>query len=838
VTTSCLLRSAVSTALLVVGSVGKYGQTGASPAVETFEGPVSSWVVNADTAGGGTVEQTTARAAAGLASARVATVGAGDRAQVRVNFSDPAAAHTWAERPGTWFWQRTSVYVPSSAVAQLGTNHYVTLAGVWPSSPNTYGGFLRVRQGGALSVLGFRDWDNAPFEFPVYGTLPLDRWFQLELGLHSQAGPGVKRAFAFLIDGDFYGWYHQGRMKSETYDRAAVGVLNTNTSSPFELFVDDWGAPGTNALPTGPDNRSTAPVQEQDYRNRSGVQWQIDWTTWGNNLRLDPQFGLYSASDRLQSGRNIDRTDVSNGWAEIEIDWPRGTPPMQPTGYFGPMVGFRKEINREQNLEVIPIGGGGGQVDLVLQAWDGYGPVFLAQWPMPMNASGTSAIPEPGDIIRARWQQVTPATLEIRASYFDASGSTWHTDVIDGVYTLSSINGINYFDGHHTASSVTIDSIYYSIRRYRLGTADTDPDSSGCTATISAASESFDSNGGTAMTTVTSPAGCAWTAVSHASWITVTEGASGTGNGTVSYSVAPNPTGATRTGTITIAGQTLTVTQTGITCSYTVSPTSVSLDASAATGTVSVGAAAGCTWTAVSNDGWMTVTAGNAGSGDGTASYSVAANSSPSPRTGSLTVAGQGVAISQEGAPEAPPPSSPVTLSLQVDAPPDDVNEVNNTLTSNATTLWLGNAGSTSTSYAGFAFGNVTIPAGATINSARLEVYSSQDQWITLAFSIAADQTGNSAPFASANRPSQRIQTTARVSHSSNVRWLPNTWYVLEEMKAVIQEIIDRPDWQPGNRLSIIIKGSSTGTWGRKFIGSVEAGATKAPKLVVTYTTN
>ncbi len=54
---------------------------------------------------------------------------------------------------------------------------------------------------------------------------------------------------------------------------------------------------------------------------------------------------------------------------------------------------------------------------------------------------------------------------------------------------------------------------------------------------------------------------CTWTAVSNnTSWITVTGGATGTGNGTVTYSISAN-TGAARTGTITIGGQLFTVTQ-------------------------------------------------------------------------------------------------------------------------------------------------------------------------------------------------------------------------------------------------------------------------------------
>jgi hypothetical protein len=56
---------------------------------------------------------------------------------------------------------------------------------------------------------------------------------------------------------------------------------------------------------------------------------------------------------------------------------------------------------------------------------------------------------------------------------------------------------------------------------------------------------------------------CAWTAVSRSSWISITSGASGVGNGQVAYTVARNTTGATRTSGLLIAGQGVTITQSG-----------------------------------------------------------------------------------------------------------------------------------------------------------------------------------------------------------------------------------------------------------------------------------
>src|SRR5262249_51591445 len=85
-----------------------------------------------------------------------------------------------------------------------------------------------------------------------------------------------------------------------------------------------------------------------------------------------------------------------------------------------------------------------------------------------------------------------------------------------------------------------------------------------CTFSLSPSSASPAAAATTGSVTVTASATtCAWTAASNASWITITAGSSGTGNGTVTYSVAAN-TGAARSGTMTIAGQTFTASQAGV----------------------------------------------------------------------------------------------------------------------------------------------------------------------------------------------------------------------------------------------------------------------------------
>lgn len=58
---------------------------------------------------------------------------------------------------------------------------------------------------------------------------------------------------------------------------------------------------------------------------------------------------------------------------------------------------------------------------------------------------------------------------------------------------------------------------------------------------------------------VSAPGGCAWIAQSSAAWIHTSS--AGSGDGWADYVVEANPTGALRTGTLTVAGQRYTVTQ-------------------------------------------------------------------------------------------------------------------------------------------------------------------------------------------------------------------------------------------------------------------------------------
>ncbi len=186
--------------------------------------------------------------------------------------------------------------------------------------------------------------------------------------------------------------------------------------------------------------------------------------------------------------------------------------------------------------------------------------------------------------------------------------------------------------GPPRAGTITIAGLHFSVTQ-----------SEGCTYSIAPNAFNAPSSGGTQTVTVTAGAACPWTAMSDASWISVSA-AGGTGSGSVVVNVAPT-SGPTRTGTVAIAGQTLTVTQ-GEGCTFAISPDSQSVPSSGGNGSVAVAASSGCGWSASSNQPWITISSGGSGTGNGTVTFSVAASNGPG-RTGTLTIAGYTFTVNQ-----------------------------------------------------------------------------------------------------------------------------------------------------------------------------------------------
>lgn len=171
---------------------------------------------------------------------------------------------------------------------------------------------------------------------------------------------------------------------------------------------------------------------------------------------------------------------------------------------------------------------------------------------------------------------------------------------------------------------------------------------SACTFAVTPSSRTVAATGGGEAFDVETAAGCSWTAVSNAPWLSVTAGASGSGNGRVTFSAAANQ-GDARTGTLAIAGTLVSVNQPATACAFSVAPGSASFGSAGGTASFTVTGTSSCAWTASSPDAWVTITGGASGTGSGIVSVAVAATSGGA-RTSTLTIAGQPVTmITQSG---------------------------------------------------------------------------------------------------------------------------------------------------------------------------------------------
>ena len=144
---------------------------------------------------------------------------------------------------------------------------------------------------------------------------------------------------------------------------------------------------------------------------------------------------------------------------------------------------------------------------------------------------------------------------------------------------------------------------------------------------------------------------CDWTASTTNSWITITPAAAAPGSGKVEFTVPGNTNTTALSGAITIAGETYTVNQDAGGCTFKLSPKDGKLKDTGGTATIKVTPnLSDCDWTAVSNDGFITITSGASGTGKGTVTYSVPANATSNILTGSVTVAGETFTVIQAGA--------------------------------------------------------------------------------------------------------------------------------------------------------------------------------------------
>ncbi len=178
--------------------------------------------------------------------------------------------------------------------------------------------------------------------------------------------------------------------------------------------------------------------------------------------------------------------------------------------------------------------------------------------------------------------------------------------------------------------------------------------SSNCTYLVQPQSVTVPAGGANGTIIVITQAGCALNPSANVSWIKIL----GSNQGAVSYQVDPNP-GSARSGTIAIGNRTVPVTQEGgVTCAYSITPTSNVMPSQGGTTSFRLAASGTtCPWNVVWSGSWMTVTSPTSGKGNALVIFKVDPNTSTSPRSGTVTVAGLTYTLGQSGGASATEPS-------------------------------------------------------------------------------------------------------------------------------------------------------------------------------------
>jgi hypothetical protein len=166
----------------------------------------------------------------------------------------------------------------------------------------------------------------------------------------------------------------------------------------------------------------------------------------------------------------------------------------------------------------------------------------------------------------------------------------------------------------------------------------------GCAFSLSSSGQNVPAAGATGTVNVTTSGGCSWNAASNASWLSITSGSSGSGNGSVGFTAAAL-SGPARSGALTIAGRTFTVSQSDG-CTFNIASDQTTVGAGASTVTVAVTSQGGCAWTSTSNAPWIRVTSGASGSGNGSVQLAIDPNNAAG-RVGTVTIAGRTFTVNQ-----------------------------------------------------------------------------------------------------------------------------------------------------------------------------------------------
>ena len=181
-------------------------------------------------------------------------------------------------------------------------------------------------------------------------------------------------------------------------------------------------------------------------------------------------------------------------------------------------------------------------------------------------------------------------------------------------------------------------------------------------------------------------------------------------------------------------------------------------------------------------------------------------------------------------------PAQTLTQDIRVVSGNDDAEErLSGSMSRSSSDLELADDGTSKPNQTiGMRFLGIDVPPGATILDAHVQFQADETNSGVVDLEIWGQAAAAPATFSSSNS-----DITSRAVTSASIAWSPPAWDSVgaagpdqrtPNLSAVVQEIIDHPDWAAGNPMVIIITGS-----GRRTAESYNGSSSRAPLLHIDY---
>jgi pectate lyase len=176
-----------------------------------------------------------------------------------------------------------------------------------------------------------------------------------------------------------------------------------------------------------------------------------------------------------------------------------------------------------------------------------------------------------------------------------------------------------------------------------------------------------------------------------------------------------------------------------------------------------------------------------------------------------------------------PMPTGSGTYHVAIRADADDAREYVTGPTKLAERYLVTGKGNT----LGFRFGDVPVPRRAVVESAVLRLFAAGSATRSVALRYAAEATGSSSPFSAVPWDlTRRPRTAATVDHVPGP-WTLNAYNATPDLTRLVQEVVNRADWAPGNSLSLFIL--DRGSLSTRLVTGFGTAPAAAPTLEIRF---